>query len=92
MPERFLRVEISITYVFSMDLHRPIPPAGITVTFLLLRSSKTCQIPLGARQKNKCSKTVVVLSTVNALTTLGTHQNDTEEQQRDISWLRATMG
>jgi hypothetical protein len=27
MPERFLRVEISITYVFSMDLHRPIPTA-----------------------------------------------------------------
>jgi hypothetical protein len=28
MPERFLRVEDSITYVFSIRLHSPIPPAG----------------------------------------------------------------
>jgi hypothetical protein len=35
MPERFLRVENSTTYVFSIDLHSPIPPAGTMILKVL---------------------------------------------------------
>src|SRR6185369_13820402 len=55
MPERFLRVENSTTYVFSIDLHSPIPPAGTSIFNELLFFYKSIALMTYSRSTTSLS-------------------------------------